>query len=53
MKLEWAIRSIVGGEETHRVIECETEAIARDWVERFPKAYQLLCRESPGEWVKV
>lgn len=50
---DWAIRSVVDGKETDRIIECGTESEARDWVERFPQSYQLLSRESAGEWNKV
>jgi hypothetical protein len=48
--MDWAIRSIVEGKETERIIQCPTEAEARDWVEHFPKSYRLLSRASAGPW---
>ncbi len=50
---DWAIQSIVDGKETDRIIECKTEAEARDWVKRFPQSYLLLSRESAGAWSKA
>ncbi len=50
MMRDWAIRSIVDGKESDRIIECKTQAEARDWVTRFPLSYRLLSRFSAGEW---
>lgn len=52
MMRDWAIQSIVDGKETDRIVECKTEAEARDWAERFPQSYQILSRESAGAWRK-
>jgi len=52
-RLEWGILSIVGGQETDRIIEQSSEEIARDWVTRFPKSYKLVNRLAAGPWRRV
>ena len=51
IRYDWAIRSIVKGADTTRIIECKHEEEARDWCTRFPQSYALLKRRSAGHWM--